>query len=70
MYSGSEDTVEEKRQDVFKLNDEEKHTESIEIEKQPKKEIRDFLHAGKEMLSSTARSAQTIISIIVDFSCV
>ena len=48
MYSGSEGTVEEKRQDVFKLNDEKKHTESIEKEKRPKKEIGDFLHAGKE----------------------
>lgn len=41
MDSGGEDTVKEKSRikDVF--NDEEKGTESIEIEKQLKKEIRD-----------------------------
>ena len=36
---------------VIKLKDEEKYTESKEIEKRPKKEIvGDFLHAGEEML--------------------
>ena len=49
MDSGREDTTEEKRQS--KLNDEEKYTESLEIEKRLKKEIAgDFLHAGEEML--------------------
>ena len=50
MDSEGNDTAEEKAKDVFKLDDEEKHTESTEKDKQLKKEIRDFLHAGEEML--------------------
>ena len=49
MDSHGKDTTEEKSKDVFRLNNEEKHTESVEIEKRLKK-IRDFLCAGEEVL--------------------
>ena len=63
MDSGGEDTVKEKSQikDVF--NDEEKDTESIEIEKQLKKEIRDVYVQVKRCCLLITRSAQAGLSI-------
>ena len=49
-----------------------KHTESTEIEKWPKKENRDFLRTGKEMLlvDSKVSSSQNQVNIMQSISVV